>query len=189
MFNWLKKIFAPPVERLPQLEMFRDNLDNLPEIQHITGYATRTYRSGDEAAWCRIMDGNVGNNWTTEKCRAQLINDPRFQAENLFFITHKDDPIASACAWKIPAQSPETGEVHMVAAHTDHRGKGLGHLLNALVLHRLKDLGYQKAHLKTDDWRLPAIKTYLDAGFQPLNTHESHPERWEAIFAQLKIKR
>ena len=74
----------------------------------------------------------------------------------------------------------------MVAVLPDHRGRGLGHLLNALVLHRLKSLGYQKAHLKTDDWRLPAIKTYLAAGFHPLNTHESHPERWEAIFAKLE---
>ena len=107
--------------------MFRDHLDNLPEIQHIAGYATRTYRSGDEAAWCRIMEGNVGSNWTTEKCRAQLINDPRFQADNLFFITHNDDPIASACAWKTPAQSPENGRSSHGPPHTQtHRGKGLG---------------------------------------------------------------
>ncbi len=189
MINWLKKRFAPPVGQLPQLEMFRDHLHDLPEIQKMSGYAVRTYRPGDEAAWCRIMEGNVGSNWTEEQCREKLIRDPRFHAKNLFFITHNAKPIASTCAWRTPDHSPDLGTVHMVAVLSDHRGKGLGHLLNALVLHRLKDLGYQKAHLKTDDWRLAAIKTYLDAGFQPLNTHESHPERWEAIFAKLKSKR
>ena len=186
MFHWLKKLFEPPVERLPQLEMLRDHLCDLPEIETVTAYAIRTYCPGDEAAWCRIMEGNVGSNWTLQKCRENLIWDSRFRAENLFFITYEDDPIASACAWRADGQSPDIGEVHMVAVLPDHRGRGLGHLLNALVLHRLKSLGYQKAHLKTDDWRLPAIKTYLAAGFQPLNTHESHPERWEAIFGELE---
>ena len=186
MFCWIKKLFAPPVERLPQLEMFRDHLCDLPEIETVSAYAVRTYCPGDEAAWCRIMEGNVGTNWTVQKCRENLIWDSRFQAENLFFITHKGEPIASACAWRANDQSPAIGEVHMVAVLSEHRGKGLGHLLNALVLHRLKALGYQKAHLKTDDWRLAAIKTYLTAGFQPLNTHESHPKRWEAIVAKLE---
>ena len=186
MFHWIKKLFAPPVERLPQLEMFRDHLCDLPEIENASAYAIRTYCPGDEAAWCRIMEGNVGSNWTVQKCRENLIWDSRFQAENLFFIIHEGEPIASACAWRADDQSPAIGEIHMVAVLSDHRGKGLGHLLNALVLHRLKALGYQKAHLKTDDWRLPAIKTYLTAGFQPLNTHESHPERWEAIVAKLE---
>ena len=75
MFNWLKKLFAPPIEHLPQLEMFRDHLNNLPEIQKITGYTTRTYCSGDETAWCRIMEGNVGNNWTTREMPHAI--DPR----------------------------------------------------------------------------------------------------------------
>ena len=187
MFCWIKKLFEPPVERLPQLEMFRDHLCDLPEIETVSAYAVRTYCPGDEAAWCRIMEGNVGTNWTVQKCRENLIWDSRFQAENLFFILHKGEPIASACAWRANDQSPAIGEVHMVAVLSEHRGKGLGHLLNALVLHRLKALGYQKAHLKTDDWRLAAIKTYLTAGFQPLNTHESHPERWKAIWATPRL--
>jgi len=189
MIRWLKSLFkTPPPATLPQLEMFREHLKDLPDIREVAGYITRIYQPGDELAWCNIMEGNVGSNWTEETCRQKLTQDPRFKAENLFFITHKDIAIASTCAWQSPAQSPETGEVHMVGALPEHRGKGLGHLLNALVLHRLKDLGYQKAHLKTDDWRLPAIKTYLDAGFQPLNTHESHPERWDKILSELGIQ-
>ncbi|MDP6037043.1 MAG: GNAT family N-acetyltransferase [Candidatus Latescibacteria bacterium] len=189
MLQWLKSLFkTPPPKSLPQLEMFRDNLNDLPAIQEIADYDVRTFQPGDEAVWCQIMEGNVGSNWTEESCRTKLTEDPRFKAENLFFIIHNDEAIASTCAWHTKDQAPDTGTVHMVAALPGHRGKGLGHLLNALVLHRLKDLGYQKSHLKTDDWRLPAIKTYLNAGFAPLNTHESHPERWDKIFSELGVE-
>ena len=74
----------------------------------------------------------------------------------------------------------------MVAALESHRGKGLGHLVNAAVLNRLKDLGFEKSHLRTDDYRLAAIQSYLRAGFEPFNTHISHAERWDAIMDRLE---
>ena len=191
MLRWLRSLFTSSQassERLPQLDMPRDHMDDLPEIRIPEGYAVRTYQPGDEAAWCRIMEGNVGSNWSIDKCREKLIRDPRFQPESLFFITYDNGPVASACAWHTDKVAPETGVLHMVAALESHRGKGLGHLLNALVLHRINELGYQKAYLLTDDWRLAAIKSYLAAGFHPLNTHSSHPERWEKTFAELGIE-
>ncbi|MDA0746334.1 MAG: GNAT family N-acetyltransferase [bacterium] len=188
MSKFLGRFFKKNTPKpLPQLEMLRDNLDNLPEITVPDGYQLRTYRPGDEAAWCAIMEGNVGRDWTPETCREKLIQDPRFHAESLFFATFQEEPVASACAWNKDLGQRVIGEVHMVAALETHRGKRLGHLVNAAVLHRLKTLGYQKSHLLTDDWRLPAVKSYLTAGFQPLNTHESHPERWETIFDQLGL--
>ena len=187
MFNWLRTWFkpAPASQPQPQLEMLRDNLETLPNIALPEGYKLRTYRPGDEAAWCTIMGGNVGQNWTVEKCREELIQDPRFQPKNLFFITYNRQPIASVCAWS--NQDPDIGEVHMVAALETHRGRGLGHVLNAAVLHRLKTLGYKKAHLKTDDWRMAAVKSYFTAGFRPHHTHASHPDRWKKISQQLGI--
>ncbi len=190
MLEWLKSIFtgdSPPVdEPLPQLEMLRDHLNDLPAIVIPNGYELRTYRDGDEQAWCDIMENNVGQNWTRERCRMRLIDDPRFDGENLFFAVHDGKPVASACAWKATVEESVMGEVHMVAALESYRGKGLGHLVNTAVLHRLQELGFQKSHLKTDDYRLAAINSYLKAGFEPLNTHISHAERWEAIMERLE---
>ena len=187
MFAWFKSLFRKPPQSLPQLKMRRDNLDNLPEIMVPEGYVVRTYQPGDEAAWCDIMEGNVSSNWTVEKCREKMIEDPRFQPDNLFFITHNDQPVASACAWSDDPENKIIGVVHMVAALESHRGHGLGTLLNAVVLNRLKELGYQQVTLNTDDWRLPAVKSYLTAGFRPEPIHESHPQRWENILEQLDI--
>ena len=189
MIDWLRSIFTagdePSNGPLPQLEMIRNTLDGLPEIVIPDGYELRTYREGDERAWCAIMENNLGKNWTFEKCRNRLVEDPRFSPENLFFATLNDQPVASACSWRTSLEEQVVGEVHMVAALEDHRGKGLGNLVNVAVLHRLKAMGFQRAHLLTDDWRLAAIGSYLKIGFSPLTTHISHAERWEAITATL----
>lgn len=187
MFQKVLALFKirPKKSFFPQLEMALENLDNLPEPIIPSEYILRTYQPGDEFAWCEIMEDNIGRNWTIEICRNKIIKDPRFQPKNFIFITHQGNPIASACAWRKNLQEQVVGEIHMVAVKKNHRGKGLGHLLNAAVLTQLKILGFQKAHLKTDDWRLPAIKSYLKAGFHPLHTHQSHPERWKAIFDKI----
>ncbi len=178
----------PPPPPSPQLEMQRDTLQDLPEVRVPEGYGLRTYRSGDEAGWCAIMEGNVGRDWTPELCREKLVNDPRFHPESLYFATIDSRLVGSACAWSRDLTERIVGEVHMVAVLEDQRGKGLGHLVNAAVLHRLKDQGYRQAHLLTDDWRIPAIKSYLTAGFRPLHTHDSHARRWSDVFARLGIE-
>ncbi len=189
MLKWMKSILSriePVEEPLPQLEMLRDNLEDLPEIIIPEGYVLRTYESGDDQAWCDIMEGNVGTNWTTSKFVEKMSSDPRFSADGLFFATFEDRPVASACAWRPSLDEKVIGDVHMVGALEDHRGRGLGHLVNSAVLARLKEQGFQKAHLKTDDWRIPAINSYLKASFEPLNTHISHAERWETILEKIE---
>ncbi|HAA75449.1 TPA: hypothetical protein DCE37_10040 [Candidatus Latescibacteria bacterium] len=165
--------------------MLRDHLDELPEIRVPDGYELRSYQPGDDQAWCDIMEGNVGRNWTIELFGQKMSSDPRFSSDALFFATHEGSPVASACAWRPSPEEKIVGDVHMVGALDDHRGNGLGHLVNSAVLHKLKEQGFQKAHLKTDDWRLAAINSYLKAGFEPLNTHISHAERWDLIYEKI----
>ena len=188
MVSWLKSIFGrdePVEEPLPQLEMLRAHLDDLPEVSTPPGYDLRTYEPGDDQHWCDIMEGNVGRNWTIEKFEEKMSSDPRFSPDGLFFATHNGKPVASACAWRLTPEEEIVGDVHMVSALDAYRGRGLGHLVNAAVLNKLKEQGFQKAHLKTDDWRLPAINSYLKAGFEPLNTHISHAERWDIILDKI----
>ena len=73
----------------------------------------------------------------------------------------------------------------MVACHEQARGKGYGTLLNNVALHTLKNEGMETAYLTTDDWRIPAIKSYLRAGFEPDVSTEDFKTRWNNIFKQL----
>jgi len=42
--------------------------------------------------------------------------------------------------------------------------------------------------LETDDYRLPAIKTYLNLGFEPLLVHENQRDRWRNILSALGVQ-
>ena len=41
------------------------------------------------------------------------------------------------------------------------------------------------AVLQTDDFRIPAVKTYLKLGFEPLIVHENQPKRWKDVFSAI----
>ena len=68
-----------------------------------------------------------------------------------------------------------------------HGGGWVGGTKESNILRVLPylEMGWAVARLWTDDWRLPAIKTYLNLGFEPDIEHESHPERWRAVFEKL----
>ena len=169
----------------PQLEMRRPHLDAIPEIPLPDGHAIRAYRPGDEAAWATIMNECVGSNWTVERCRQSLIEKPQFEPAGLFFALCGDQPIGSACAWRTKAEERQVGYVHMVGVLRAHRGKRLGWAVSVSVLKHLKQRGFSEARLLTDDFRLSAVRSYLGIGFEPLITHETHPDRWHKVREQL----
>ena len=75
----------------------------------------------------------------------------------------------------------------MVGVIPEHSGHRLGKWISLAVLHYLYQQGFKCAVLGTDDFRLPAIKTYLNLGFIPIYVDDDQPERWQAIFKKLKL--
>ena len=167
-----------------QLHMVRRNLDDLPEIEIPEGYELRTYQPGDEEYWVAIMNTG-GWDFTVDYCRENLTGKPQFLADGLFFVTFQGKPVGSACAWRKSPDDREIGWLHMVCVMPDHRGKKLGHIIALAVLHYFRDHGFKEVWLSTDDWRLPAIKSYLRLGFEPHYFDGSHRERWQALFRKL----
>lgn len=83
------------------------------------------------------------------------------------------------------------GYVHMVKAKKTESGKGLGHALIEHAMSVFIKRKIQKVVLTTDDFRLPAIKTYLDAGFCPVvYGKEDSPinKRWDVVLENLKYR-
>ncbi|MDH7480343.1 MAG: GNAT family N-acetyltransferase [Armatimonadota bacterium] len=167
-----------------QLKMIIRDLSNLPPIEIPKGYELRTFKPGDEAAWAEIMNTGIGE-WNEQSCREKLTGCPQFMPEGLFFVTYNGKPVGSACAWRPSETEWEKGSLHMVCVLPEHRSKGLGYLLSLAVLHFFRDHGFKEVELLTDDFRIPAIKTYLRLGFQPLYTDDTHPTRWKTILAQI----
>lgn len=84
------------------------------------------------------------------------------------------------------------GTVHMVAANPAVRGKGIGHAMLAKIVEMMLALGVESIDLLTDDWRLAAIKTYLDQGFKPVIFSDPNSDleaRWEKILGELSYKK
>ena len=77
----------------------------------------------------------------------------------------------------------------MVSVHRDYRSRGLGNGLMALALRALAPREPRLIYLTTDDWRLPAIKSYLSAGFLPVIYGEGDKiDRWRAALQKLGVE-
>ncbi len=169
-----------------QLKMLRHLHDELPPLIVPEGYSLRTYEGpDDDDAWVHIMNNSLGNRHTVESFRAGILNCPQFTADILFFACFNGSPVGSACAWRRTVTEHRAGYVHMVGLVPEHRSKGIGRLLVLRTLHSFRQRRFEAAELNTDDFRLPAIRTYLGLGFLPVMTDSDHPERWAAVFKNL----
>lgn len=166
--------------------MRRPDLNNLPEVTLPPGYSLRTFQPGDEAAWCALMEGQIGHGWTLEKFQKEMVDPPQFDPAGLFFVTYGGEPVASACAWRVEERyGPDTGVLHMVAVRPDHRGKRLGEAVSIAVLHFFRAKGYRDAVLNTDENRIPAVKTYLKLGFKPDLDNDKARAGWDIALSRL----
>ena len=171
-----------------QLRMVRPNLENLPKLKLPTGYDMRTYLEGDEEHWARIINDSFGGGErTAQDTRDQITGRDVFLPDGFYLATHGDTPVGTACAWRQSVDEKEVGYVHMVGVVAEHTGHKLGKWVSLAVLYYFRDNGFKCAMLDTDDFRIPAVKTYLNLGFIPVYVEEGQPERWRAIFEKLKL--
>ncbi len=161
---------------VPQLVMRRVHLRELPKIDLPAGYSLRSFQDGDEGFWDRIIQ--VSFESPTYDFNKVMKADPAFRPERVLFVTHGDEPVATASAWQCERFGPVIGYLHMVGVSPGHQGKHLGYWVSLAVLHHFITEGRIEAVLQTDDFRLPAIKTYLRMGFEPLLVHENQRNRW-----------
>ena len=171
-----------------QLRMVRPNLEDLPELILPAGYGMRTYRKGDEEHWARIIsDSFGGRERTAQDTENEITGRDVFVPDGLYFATHRDVPVGTACAWSQSVDEKDAGYVHMVGVVAEHTGHKLGKWVSLAVLFYFRDNGFKCSMLDTDDFRIPAVKTYLNLGFIPVYVEEGQPERWRDIFEKLKL--
>ena len=116
---------------------------------------------------------------------SMIEDDPECAPERVFFMRHARMDVATAAA---PVTAEGVGWLHMVGVHPAYEGMGCGFCVSLAALRSLQALGVRECLLKTDDFRLPAVKIYLDLGFEPMYEpdDEEMKSRWEAVFAKLK---
>ena len=171
-----------------QLKMGLQDLENLPKLQCPDGYHIRTYQKGDEGHWARIMDiAFVDQGRTAQDAYTNVINQPNFEPDGFCFVVHEGIPIGTAYACTRRLCGKIIGYIDMLAVLPEHRGYKLGKWLTVFVLYYFEARDVAYVMLDTDDFRLPAIKNYLNLGFMPVAAGENHGERWRVIFEKLGV--
>ena len=173
-----------------QLRMVKPDISVLPEANIPGGYELRVLREDEKTKWeglCFKAFGSKHDFKSVIEDKKGYAPDGVFVITDITDITGKDKLIATGTAL-LDCNDNGYGYVHMIAADPDYSGKKLGYEITAAVLRRLRGGGFDKAELTTDDFRLPAIKTYLNLGFVPdMSVDETMRGRWEKIYIILNL--
>ncbi|MBX3002143.1 MAG: GNAT family N-acetyltransferase [Caldilineaceae bacterium] len=174
-------------QALAQLQMIwpRQRLADPPSVSVAPGYRLRTYRPDDESRFYKVMEIAGFEGWNDEILRPWLA---KILPDGWFFVIEETTGVlvATTMATHNPTDGHSFGgELGWVASDLAHKGRGLGMTVCAAVVNRFLSAGYRNIYLKTDDFRLPAIKTYLQLGFVPLLFAADMHDRWQRICDQL----
>ena len=161
---------------------------SLPEGFSVTRFGGEE----DIASWVKICsDGLIDPETGFERFRSELIDiDGPNPYRDTLFIEKDGEKIATYTV--VPDMwSTGMGYIHMVAVKTRFRGMGLGSFIADDSLSRLVEMGKDRIFLLTGDTRLPAVMTYLKAGFLPVNYIDEDGrdmlERWQVIADRLEL--
>jgi len=168
-----------------QLEMVWPESLAPPDLQVPEGYLLRQLRESDAEAYAELMRAAGFADWGADRLGKVLRG---VLPEGFFVVEHRPSAriVATAIANHCPAERhPFGGELGWVAVAPEHRGRGLGRLVCSAVVRRFLEAGYRRIYLKTDDFRLPAIRVYLGLGFEPSFYREDMQSRWQAVQSKL----
>ena len=149
-------------------------------------YEIRNYRPGDREALKdavialtieRMTDASLDEKIL---CHAGLVPE-----ESLFIVWKGETPVGTACGYLTPEAGK--GTLHMVSVLASESGHGLGQLVCAKATEWLIGQNAPVIDLTTDDFRMPAVMTYLRLGYLPVIDDEEMFDRWQQMFARLGV--
>ena len=172
---------------MAQLKMYWLAGTPITEVTIPEGYSVSNYKTEeDKLAWCECCrNGLIADDAGVEAFDGCITNNPNINLEeDVFFLDYAGEHVGTVTAFVMDGN---VGDMHMVGIRTDHRGKGLAKILSYLTLKHLTAKGVKHIALTTDEWRVSAVKSYLTAGFRPVEYDLGMQDRWEAMLETLKV--
>jgi mycothiol synthase len=174
------------MSRPTNLVLLRPSLDDLPPRPRLpAGYRLRPAVDSDTDALAATLTAAFAETWSVDRIRRDLLDAEDVVAT--FVITHGGRAVATASNRWVPDRFPDAGYVHWVGTAPEHTRRGLAAALLIELLWQFAEQGRLTAVLETDDFRHPALRSYLRLGFTPVYEvrNEDHRPRWSAIFTAL----
>ena len=157
-----------------------------PTVALPHGHSLRTYEPGDEPRFFEVMELAGWPGWDAKRLRPWR---DRVLSEGWFMVVHEksNEVVATGMALRDRREfGRQGGEIGWIAVDPAHRGKGLGATVSAAATTRLLEEGYRDIHLYSEDWRLAALRIYLELGYNPLLYASEMLGRWRTVCAQLE---
>jgi mycothiol synthase len=168
----------------PQLFMRLPELSDLPPAPpHEPCYALRAAVPTDHGQLAELLCEAFGDRWDAKRVAAEF--SPGNGVEATYVVVSPVGVVATASARRLPDRYPEAGYVHYVGARVSERGRRLGEVVTRRVLVHFVAAGLDQAVLETDDFRLPAVRTYLRLGFVPEPRTPGDARRWSKVLRNL----
>lgn len=174
---------------MAQLKMYLLPDTTIKEVSLPESYSFSQFIPGvDLHAWCECLrGGNLIDGRTDEEAyQREIIDFKDIEPENdIWFLDFNGEHIGTATSFVHKATN--TGDMHQVGIRADFRGKGLAKYLSFIVIKTLMSRGVKYISLTTSEGRAPALKSYLSAGFLPVEYDEGMQERWEKVLKTFGI--
>ena len=174
--------YTPPCR---QLRMLFDTQRTVPEAKLPPDYHLRQLTRTDFAKYRQLMEGAGFTGWDDAVIGKALERS----LPNMYLVIEHvptGDLVATAFSYHTPSeQLPNAASLEYVAGDSRHKGIGLGYAVCAAVTRGLLERGYERIFLTTDDWRLPAIATYLKLGYVPDYYLPDMQARWKKVMGEL----
>lgn len=173
---------------MAQLKMYRPLNEPIDHFPLPEGYSFSCFKTDcDKLAWCECCkNGLIGDESDESTFYDRIGKDPHINAyDDVFFLDFNGEHIGTTTAFI--TDDKRIGDMHMVGIRTDFRGKGLSKYLCEITLRHLKEKGAEFVVLTTDEWRKGAVKSYLSAGFLPVEYDVGMQERWEKVLEEYRI--
>ncbi len=160
--------------------MVRDDLQEIPDAALSEGFRFRPIHLDEGPLWTLIEREaepylEVSNRWFADN----FLFNPSAVPHRCFFVVDANGVVAgTSSAWyNLSYQNKQWGQVHWVAIRPAYQRRGLARAALSETLRRLARW-HHRALLFTQSKRVPAIRLYLEYGFEPVLETESNRTAW-----------
>lgn len=122
--------------------------------------------------------------WNQERFSDEILSTVENPAKDIFILVEAGSIVGLTVLHK-KSLSDNCAEIGYVAVKPENRSRKLGYNLLLHVLSQMKNRGMDYGYLKTDSFRLGAIKTYLNTGFRPYIRNDNERKRWQKALDKL----